>query len=131
MDVGEQTEIAGKSFTYVYLAEYDERGNEIHSKNEFGFESFIEYNEKSKPVHKKTMFLDNLSEESWFNYDENGHKIYEKDNNDYEKWYEYDSQGNLTHEKDNRGNEAFYKNEYNEKGTLKSVKRFSSETSSQ
>ncbi len=131
MNVGEETEIEGKAFTYVYLSEYDEKGNEIHSKNEFGFESFIEYNENSMPVHKKTLFLDNISEEKWFTYDDKGHKVYEKDNYNYEKWYEYDYYGKLVHEKDNSGHEAFYKNEYNEKGILKSVKRFSSEKSLQ
>lgn len=61
-----------------YFTEYDRNGNEIHSKDNNGYED-------------------------WYEYDSNGNIIHSKDNKGYEKWYECDSNGNIIHSKDNKG----------------------------
>ena len=61
-------------------------------------------------IHYKNSFGD----EEWYEYDENGNKIYEKHYDGNEVWYSHDSQDRVIHRKWKNGYEEWY--EYNEDG---------------
>jgi len=56
------------------IAEYDAKGNEIHTKMAEGTEWWIEYDDKGNQIHVR--YSDGLEE--WNEYDDKGNLIYEK-----------------------------------------------------
>lgn len=69
---------------------YDSSGNLIYRRIG-SFEYWCEYDENGNEVHSKTS--DGLEE--WHKYDSNGKLIHSKDSEGAEEWYEYDCDGNL------------------------------------
>lgn len=76
------------------IREYDDRGNLVHWGGN-GLEIWWEYNDQGKWIHQK----DNLGLERWREYDGKGNCIHDKSNDGEENWYQYDSSGNLVYEK--------------------------------
>ena len=101
-EVGEKTykevTVNGKTLSKlveVYsVIEYDRNGNEIHFKENDGYEY-------------------------WCEYDSNGNLIHSQNSHGLEKWYEYDSNGNQIHYKDNDGEEYWHEYTYWKNGKVK------------
>ena len=81
-------------------------------------EAWFDYDEKGQLIHDKN----SIEEESWYDYDSKGQLIHKKDRDGkayYEEWYDYDSNGNEIHSKDSEGNEWLYT--FDSKGNKVSV----------
>ncbi|MBR3544301.1 MAG: RHS repeat protein [Treponema sp.] len=116
------------------LFDYDSLGNEIHTSNSFGLETWTEYDSSENPIHKKN----SSEEEIWFEYDNNGNCIYLKDEKGFEgefrynernqKFYQYGTRFEIVtlyqYDKDNRlirdmdSNGYVTKYTYNQDGRL-------------
>ena len=82
---------------------YDDRGNEIYSINENGFEIHYEYNENNLLIH----FWDNDGEEIWWHYDQKGFLFHEIYCDGRESWYKHDSNGREIYSKLYSGKETW------------------------
>ena len=67
------------------MFDYDSLGNEIHTLNSFGLETWTEYDSSGNPIHKRN----SSEEEIWFEYDENDNCIYSKDSHGFEGQFRY------------------------------------------
>ena len=110
-------------------SEYNANGMLLHYKNSENREEWNEYDKDNLIYHRfisgNEIFDEYEDEyediidsniEEWFEYDEMGNLIHQKDSDEREYWYEYDEKGNLVHEKDFRGRKYWY--EYDDKGNL-------------
>ena len=96
--------VSRKKLEVTYIAEYNENGNLIHSKDESGYERFYNYDSKGNLLYQK----DTEGNESCYEYDEHGNVIHYKINHGYEYWNEYDSKGHKISYKDSNGQEDLY-----------------------
>ncbi len=67
------------------MFDYDSLGNEIHTCNSFGIETWTECDSSGNPIHKKN----SNEEEMWLEYDNNGNCIYLKDEKGFEGQFRY------------------------------------------
>ena len=129
----------GWSDSFKYWYEYDDKGNIIHEKNSYGFEWWNEYypdgsiigvnegktlykklpdnseywfDDKGNLIHKNVLVASNDWNEIWYEYDDKGNIVCEKEKHNFVKWF--DNNGKVIHEKDPFGYEFWY--EYNDKG---------------
>jgi YD repeat-containing protein len=65
------------------IYEYDSNGNEIHYKDNDGYEWWCEYDSNGKLIHFKTS--DGV--EYWHEYDANGNYIHFKNSDGFEEWF--------------------------------------------
>ena len=100
----------------VCIAEYDDKGDIIHSKFSSGEEYWYEYDAKGNLIHEKWP-----DDEFWYEYDAKGNLIHEKLASGSDIWYEYDAKGNKIRVKDSNGVEIVYK--YDVKGNIIYEKR--------
>lgn len=89
--------------------EYDEKGNITFVKNGNNIEVMSECDEKGNKIHGKDFF----GGEYWneYKYDENDRIIYTKEksgNRQKEVWYDRDENGNIVHERNSDGEETWY-----------------------
>ena len=98
-EVSVNGEMVSKWLEVASITEYDNKGNEIHSKNSDGFEEWYEYDSSGNKIHYK----DTYGVEKWYEYDSKGNEIHSKESNGDEYWYEYDSSGNKIHSKESNG----------------------------
>jgi YD repeat-containing protein len=87
--------------------EYDERGNQIHTKSTSGYENWVKYDDQNRVIYIRTKNESDYpsDEEYWAEYDEQGHEIYVKYPNGFEEWKEYNEDGEQIGYKDNEGSE--------------------------
>ena len=78
-------EVRNASNVCTMLYDYDSLGNEVHTSNSFGIESWSEYDSSGNRIHKRN----SLDEEMWFEYDNNNNCIYSKDSKGFEGEYRY------------------------------------------
>ena len=67
------------------MFDYDSLGNEIHTCNSFGIETWTEYDSAGNPIHIKS----SIGEEIWLEYDNNNNCIYSKDEKGFEGQFRY------------------------------------------
>lgn len=111
--------------------EYDNRGNIIHIKWNFGYEVWYEYDDKDRIIHDKNsngrdrryeyndlnkiVHIITTDFEAWIEYHEIfNEEIHYRQSNGFESWTEYNDEGIKVYYKDNTGVER----EYNDSGTL-------------
>ena len=93
----------GETYTYSGLIEYDQKGNEIHTKTTYS-EYWYDYNAAGKVTHSKSA----SGTETWYEYDKKGNLIHEKDTLGIECWYKYKSKGKKVEKKTTYGENWVY-----------------------
>ena len=118
MEVEIDGDKVGKWVTFCSISEYDVNGWLIY-KNSFNEETRYERDKYGSKIYQK---LPDGSE-TWFEpkYDKNNKLIYRKDSKGTEEWFEYDKNGNLLHYKKSDGDEVWY--EYDSKGNCIHTKK--------
>ena len=94
----------GETVIYDELIEYDQQGNQIHSKYEYE-QIWNEYNAAGKCIHSKSSDGIEVS----YEYDKKNRLIHQKSSEGYEAWYKYTSKNTRMEEKNTEGETWNYK----------------------
>ena len=74
--------VSPKEYEHICFIEYDESGNEIHSKSPYDVEKWHEYDESGNIIHSKNSY----GTVFWKEYDKKGNMIHYKDSDDGTGW---------------------------------------------